>query len=130
MGEISPAIVELGIVGLVLLVMWRLLAVMQMWWMSRDGRGGSMYMTRLACQTDPQHFERIITMSKTVKELAESKKENEPAMKLIREGVGSGAFGCTWTRDEVLRMVIAMEDNTKATVALTAEIRKQNGRPR
>lgn len=133
----SGQIIQLGIVGIALIVMWKLLDLVKLWWVTRDGKAadGAGYMTRLQCMVDPAHFERIKTMARQVDWIFGYSKDNEPTLRTIREKVPAGDFGCTWKdRDEVLQMIQTIKDNTEAQEAvakavndLTTELRKQNG---
>lgn len=128
--EVSLPALQFGLAGISMIIVYKALDLLKLWWLSKDGKNGraTLHMTRLACQTDPMHFERIKAMGEKVENLVDTNKDNEPAMKLVRDGIGSGAFSCAWTREEVLRQVIAFEDNTSALKDLTQEIRIQNGR--
>lgn len=118
---------QIGIVGLAMIVLIKFLDLAKLWWITRNGKGG-LTMTALACQTDPEHYNRIKAMGKQMDWVYRYSQANEPALKKVREGIPAGEFGCTWKdRDEVLHMMQAIKDNTRAVTALTVEIRKQNG---
>lgn len=127
----TPSIFELGIVGLALVVTWRMTELLKMWWLTKDGKAsnGTQYMTKLQCMSDPTHFERQKQTHKMVEWLFGYSKANEPALKAIREGVPKGQFGCAWKdRDEVLALIQAMKELATAMNYQTAELRKQNGK--
>jgi len=134
LSAMDKSVLDVGVVGLSMIVVYKILDVVgnigKMWWMGRNGKSadGAVYMSKIQCMTDPSHFERIKQMAKQLDFVHTYSQANEPVLKMIREEVPKGGLSCTWKdRDEVLNMINAMKDNTKAVVALTYEIRKQNG---
>lgn len=126
----SDAMVELGAIGIALMIIWRLTSILQIKWMDKQVRNGSgLYMTPLACQTDPEHYQRIKRMDGKIDSIHNYTAANEPAMRKVRNGVGAGTFSCVWKdRDEVLMHSQAIKELTKAMNALTIEFKKQNGK--
>lgn len=126
----SDAMFEFGAIGFALMIIWRLTGILQYKWTGRQIKNGDIpMMTPLACQVDPQHFQRIINIDSKTDTIRNYTVANEPAMRKVRDGVGAGTFSCVWKdRDEVLMHVSAMRELTKAMNALTVEIKKQNGR--
>lgn len=128
---VNNDMMQLGIVGLALIVMWKMLDLAKLWWITRNGKtmDGVASMSKLQCMKDPLHYENIKRTAANVDWLLKYSKTNEPIMQMVREGIPKGDFGCTWKdRDEVLNMIHAMKENTRATNYLTTELRKQNGR--
>lgn len=111
MTELHP-VWQLGIVGLMIVFLIKFLDFIKMWWMVRNGKGdiGSAHCNQM---------EWVYNYSR----------KNEPALEKVRDGIATGAFGCTWKdRDEVIEHLHAIKENTKAMVEMTREYKKQNGR--
>lgn len=137
LSKMSSPILDLGIVGLVLMVLWKFLDVAKLWWLTKNGRGDVLALDRkLPCLYDPSYFERMKNIEENSEHSAHHAIDNKDTMRRIRDGIADGAFGCSWKdRDEVINMINAIHDNTKAQryveaalKELTVEIRKSNGR--
>lgn len=101
--QISENMLGFGAIGLALMIAWRALGLVSFKWMGRQEDNKMDVVYKYAVN-------------------------NEPAMRKIRNGVGSGVFSCIWKdRDEVVNHVSAIKELTLAVNTLTREIRKQNG---
>lgn len=121
----SPAW-DFGVAGVALIVVYKSLELLKLWWLCRNGDGKAV--AGEICSNDPGYFERLKRIEQYTEASYVHAKENREAMVKVREGVMSGKFGCTWKdRDEVLESIHAMKELTEAVNCLTIEIRKQNG---
>lgn len=83
-------ILDLGAVGVCLVLLWKGLDIAKLALMSRKSVNGNgiPLMSQLACQLDPQHFSHIAETHSTVAEL--------------KTALDAGHIGCVWRgRDEV-----------------------------
>lgn len=97
-----PAWTEFGLVGLVLIVVYRMLGIMQHMILARKGISNG--------QTEPRYYEHI----KEIHALA-TRANNE---------ISTGKFNCAWhDREEVRDLKTSMQALTTAMTELTAEMR-------
>ena len=86
----TKEILDLGIVGTALILLWKGLDIAKMQLATRRATNGEGHpvMSPLACQLDPQHFGHV--------------KDSHAMLIDMKEGMDSGAFSCVWKgRDEV-----------------------------
>lgn len=105
--EAIPAAVELGVVGVALIVVYRMTEVLKIMFL-KTRAPGAVQATQfaMACQTDPRHFQRI--------------REVHEMMLSQDEGIKRGEFKCQWKdRDEI-------RDLLEAIRALTLQLRVAN----
>lgn len=107
---------ELGVVGALLIFMWKVLGVVQQAYLSRKVKSGDPddhgipTMSPLACQVDPTHFQRI----KEIHEYTEG----------VQKDIASGAFSCAWQdRDEVRDLREELRELTKSMRVLNTTIK-------
>ena len=110
---------EYGLVGLALLVVYKVLEVGKQLFLNKKGVYENVY----PCQADPLYGERLRRMDKSIKDMGDR--------------ITTGATSCQWKdRDEVRDMIEIMRKlvevtttNVQETKALTEELRKnRNGR--
>lgn len=120
--EPTKSLLDLGIVGLALLVAYKGLDILGSVLLSKKAAATAAampsttvpphMMTPLACQSDPQHFERIRETHNLVQQQAAQ--------------LANGKLGCAWKgRDEVRDMLESMRALTTAVGALAEEMREQ-----
>ena len=109
LANVAPT--EFGLVGLVLLVVWKLLGVAEKMIMSkRNGHSDHPSgLSRLACQVDPAHFHRIIEIHENTEEL--------------KTQMSQGSMSCQWRdRDEVRDYLEIAKQQLAATKEQTREL--------
>ncbi|RKZ20203.1 hypothetical protein DRQ50_00155 [bacterium] len=116
----SLAPTEYGLIGFLLILVWKVLGVGQQLFLARRGAGDSL---PYPCAKDPVHFQRI--------------KEMHQMAKADETDKARGMYGCQWKdRDEVRdllelmrKSIHASNNQTHAIKALTDEMRlERNGR--
>lgn len=124
----SPAL-DYGVAGATLITLYRVLGIMQHFLLTKagsvpvsaDATGDKVQsMSPLACQVDPQHFQRIVEIDRKVGDIHDY-------TEVTREKISQGAFTCAWQgRDEVRDLLETMRAMTTAMQGLTNEM-KRNG---
>lgn len=106
-------LVDWGVAGVLLMFIWKLLGILSAQYMSK--RNISPTMTPLACQIDPQHYQRI--------------KDIHGYTQSVSRMIDQGAFACQWKdRDEIRDLLDAMKEQTREMRVLASELRKsRNG---
>ena len=108
MPTVAPEYLDLGVTGLLLIVVFQGLSFLKMLYASRQAPTG--FTGTLACQTDPKHFERI--------------KEIHAHTKTVQKNIDTGEFKCAWEgRDEIRDFRESLTRNADATEALAVELR-------
>lgn len=109
-------LVEWGLTGVLLMIVWRLLGIVSAQYMSkRNITPATPTITALACQVDPQHYQHI--------------KEIHQYTQSVARMIDQGAFACQWKdRDEIRDLLDAMKEQTREMRVLASELRKsRNG---
>ncbi len=101
------SLLDLGIVGLALIILFKMLDVVKCLILSKRGVDGyAPSQSTLACQIDPQHYQRIRDIYTMAKEHGAS--------------IASGKFDCVWKdRDEVRDLLESMRRLSESMDKLT-----------
>lgn len=117
----NPQMWELGGLGLVFMLLWRISGIFQYKITGKIGQTRDGQMTEMQCMIDPTHFARIKEMSFDVKKIKQYTDSNIEVMEQVRKGVQGEKFGCVWDgRDEVRDLMDLLKEQTRAVRENTA----------
>lgn len=115
-------ILDLGLTGLALIVVWKVLDFAKWVLLKKQGvsSNGTPLMSALACQMDPQHFAHIKEVHEMMSDAQDTVKTDHATLQALKRQAEQGGF-CAWHgRDEVRDLLELMR-------TLVTEIRGLRG---
>jgi len=127
---VDSAALEFGVVGLVLIILYRVLEVGKTILLAKKINGNdnvhvAARQSTLACQVDPTHYNRIKIIDGNIRSIMEYTDKNKEIMGEVRKAVAAEKFQCLWKdRDEIRDFLEGYHGLTKAMIDLTDEVKR------